>query len=183
MATVQLVVETKYSRRMIQLNNMLHDKVVHKQINQIIADKITPYVPKKSGKLQRSIYVGYDVISWGRGLPYANYQYEGIVWGPNLIGIEGNGVTGWRSRAPKHPTGRKLGQAGAGTFRPVWVIDSNGYRKANEQDPDVSWTFGYTTPGTMSQWTKVYEWKLKSDTNKEITRYLRQECKSRGLTI
>lgn len=162
MPTVQLKVQSKYSHKMDKLLQMLNDKEVRIQANQFIADAIEPYVPMDTGALRSSLYVGTNVISWGRGLPYAHYQFQGDVWGPNIPITSGGNIIGWYSRpgVPKHPTGRKLGVPGE------WR----------------GWIFGYTTPNTQSKWTDVYKYKLKSDTNRKITRYLKQECKRRGLS-
>ena len=182
MPTVQVKVGTKqFSRKIEKLRKMLNDKEVRTDINRFIADAIQPYVPKKSGKLRRSLYVGPNVISWGRGVPYAQYQFGGEVYGPNYPGIEEDGSGGWRSAVVKHPTGREIGSyKGIVYLRPKWQLkDGNCVRP--ESFTPIPYEFGYTTDGTRHHWTEVYQWKLKSDTNKVITRYLKQECKKRGL--
>lgn len=182
MPTVQLKVDTKqFSRKIAQLRKMLNDKEVRTDINRFIADAIQPYVPKKSGKLRDTLYVGPRVISWGRGLDYARYQFEGEVYGPNYPGIEEDGSSGWRSAIVKQPTGRELGAfKGILMLSPKWKVSAGGYVRPDSFKP-IPYEFGYTTDGTRHHWTEVYQWKLKSDTNKEITRYLKQECKKRGL--
>ncbi|MBR3644994.1 MAG: hypothetical protein IKN54_01115 [Lachnospiraceae bacterium] len=182
MPTVQLKAEIKYSRKMNKLVKMLNDKDVKINVNQFIADAIQPYVPKKSGKLRDTLYVGPRVISWGRGLDYAHYQFEGEVYGPNYPGIEKDGSPGWRSASIKHPTGRELGAfKGILMLSPKWQVTEEGdYIRPQSFEP-IPYEFGYTTDGTRHHWTEVYQWKLKSDTNKKITRYLKQECKKRGL--
>lgn len=182
MPTIQLKAEIKYSRKMDKLVKLLNDKEVKTNVNQFIADAIQPYVPKKSGKLRRSLYVGPNVISWGRGLAYAHYQFEGEVYGPNYPGIESKGKPGWRSAKIKHPMGRKLGEFnGILMLHPKWQVAENGEYIRPKSFELLPYKFGYTTEGTRHHWTEVYQWKLKSDTNKKITRYLKQECKKRGL--
>lgn len=182
MPTVQLKTDTKqFSRKMVKLRKMLEDKEVRTDINRFIADAIQPYVPKKSGKLRRSLYVGPKVISWGRGLEYAQYQFEGEVYGPNYPGIEEDGSGGWRSAKVKQPTGREIGEFNGIVFlRPGWQLKDGEYVTPESFEP-IPYKFGYTTDGTRHHWTEVYQWQLKSDTNKVITRYLKQECKKRGL--
>lgn len=161
MATIKVDVKYTYSKRMQELINLLDDRNVKIHVNQMIADAIEPYVPMDTGKLRRSLYVGPNVISWGRGLNYAHYQHEGEVYGVNVPITSGGTIVGWYSRpgVEKRPTGRELGVPGE------WH----------------GWRFGYTMPGTQHHWTEVYERQLKSDTNREITRYLKAECKRRGL--
>lgn len=180
-------VEAGYSRKTEQLLNMLSsDSIILTNINQIIGDALNQFVPMKTGALRRSMYADSTGIHWST--PYAHYQYEGIVYGPNLAGWI-NGVAGFRSPVVKSPTGRMLGTSGSAILRPTFVKTNKGTRRANSDDPDISWTFGYTTPGTSSKWSKFYvanQWNLgsgsiKAETNKKITAYLKAECKRRGL--
>lgn len=180
MPTVKIELERFRTKRQQQLLKMLNDPKVQKQVNRYIADAITPFVPKKGGKLRRSVIVGPKSISWGRGLKYAHYQYEGEVYGPNYPIVQGgtlagffraggrrypifNGgtITGWYSipGMTKHPTGRELGVPGE------WR----------------GWKFGYTTSGTRHHWDRAFTYQVKLKANQEITRYLKRECKSRGL--
>lgn len=150
MATVQLKAEIKYSKRINQLLKMLNDSTVRRNVNQKIADAITPYVPMQSGKLRRSVYVGPQIISWGRGLPYARYQFNGEKYEPSIPITRNGEVIGYFSRSdvPKRPTGEMM---------------------------------GVTTPGTMHHWTDAYQGQLKAEINRQITNYLKRECKARGL--
>lgn len=161
MATVKIEVDKFRTKRQQQLLKMLNDPKVQKQVNRYIADAITPFVPKKSGKLRRSVIVGPKSISWGRGLKYAHYQYEGEVYGPNHPIVKRGTIVGWYSTPgmQKHPTGRELGVPGE------WM----------------GWKFGYTTPGTQHHWDRAFTYQAKLKANQEITRYLKRECKSRGL--
>lgn len=161
MATIKVDAKYVYSRRAQELINLLDDRNVKIHVNQMIADAIEPYVPMDTGRLRRSLYVGPNVISWGRGLNYAYYQHEGEVYGVNVPITSRGTIVGWYSRpgVEKQPTGRELGVPGE------WH----------------GWHFGYTTPGTQHHWTEVYKQQLKSDVNREITRYLKAECKRRGL--
>jgi len=150
---------TKKQEKLLQ---MLNDKKVKIAVNTRIKDAINQFVPKKTGALRASAQAHADYISWGEGLKqYARYQYYGQVYGPNHPIIRGGRVVGWYSTPGrrKHPTGRELGVPG------YWM----------------GWRFGYTTPGTHHHWDKYFRYLPKMRTNLEITRYLKKECKARGL--
>ena len=150
---------TKKQEKLLQ---MLKDNQVKTNINLRIKNDINRFVPRKSGKLRKSAKVHPDYISWGEGLKqYARYQYYGQVYGTNYPIMRGGRITGWYSKkgVKKHPTGRELGVP--------------GYWKG--------WKFGYTTPGTHHHWDQYFQYYLKLRTNQKITRYLKSECKKRGL--
>lgn len=150
---------TKKQEKLLQ---MLNDNRIKIGINTRIKNDINRYVPRKSGKLRASAKVHPDYISWGEGLaPYARYQYYGEVYGPNHPITRGGNIVGWYSTPGqrKHPTGRELGVP--------------GYWKG--------WRFGYTTPGTHHHWDRYFTYYVKQRTNLKITRYLKKECKARGL--
>lgn len=177
MPTVKWSVQKKYSRKMRELLDMLNDNNVRKNVNTIIADEIQPYVPMKSGRLRRSRIVGAKTISWGRGLEYAHYQHEGVVYAPNYPIIKNGSVVGWyspRGKGTKHPTDRELGGRGLGGI---------GVKSSRDKAVWMNWNFGYTTPGTMHHWERMYEWELKRETNIKITRMLKMLCKQRGLSV
>lgn len=170
--TIKTYTKPLYSRGTIKyLNDLFWDKKVLKDVNWIIGSAINNYVPKKSGKLRRSMIVTHKSISWGRGLPYAHYQHEGIVYAPNYPIMQGGNIVGWFSPRgqKKHPTNRELGAHGIWGVNGVTdsVVDWKG------------WHFGYTTIGTMHHWENIYEWRLKEEVNREITKYLKTECKKR----
>ena len=148
------------TRKQEQLLELLNDDRVQQNINLRIKNDINRFVPKKSGKLRRSARVTPNAIIWST--PYAHYQYMGEVYGPNYP-IKRNGrIVGWYSKRgmTKHPTGRELGIPG------YWM----------------GWRFGYTTKGTHHHWDQYFTMYVKRITNLKITRYLKRECKQRGLT-
>lgn len=161
MPTVSINVIAYHTKTQEKLLAMLNDKAVHKHINTIIKDAINPFVPMKSGKLRRSAVVTDQSISWGRGLPYARYQYGGIVYAPNFPMTRGGEIVGWYTPKgmKKIPTDRELGTPGQ------WK----------------GWKFGYTTPNTRHHWDSAFDLSVKQAANLEITKYLKQECKNRGL--
>ena len=161
-ATVKVEVQKFRTRKQEELLKMLEDKQVRKHINTLVKDAINPFVPMKSGALRRSAIVTHLSITWGRGLKYAGYQYRGEVYGPNYPIVRSGTIIGWYSKpgVRKHPTGRELGLPGE------WK----------------GWKFGYTTPGTKHHWDSKFSHDVKLRTNQSITRYLKSECKRRGLT-
>ncbi len=105
----------------IQLNTDRIDrnlKEAQKLLNmQVVAD-CDPLIPFQQGALRNS--VNYPQGIYGGEIeyntPYAHYQYEGVVYGPNIPirDAEGN-ITGWYSPPKKNPTGRQLQYHTAGT--------------------------------------------------------------------
>lgn len=142
-----------------KLLQMLNDDRIKTNINLRIKNDINRFVPKKSGHLRRSARVTPDAIVWST--PYAHYQYMGEVYGPNHPIIRNRTIVGWYSTPgqKKEPTGRELGVPG------YWM----------------GWRFGYTTPGTHHHWDQYFTYYVKMKTNQKITRYLKAECKRRGL--
>lgn len=176
MPTVQVDIEQFSTKKQKKLLDMLNDKQVQKQSNEILKNYINYFVPKKSGALRRSAIATPNLIYWGRGLKYARYQYGGQVYGPNLPGAI-NGSPTWKSRAPKHPTGRELGKFyGELKLFPVW-------QEGKRVNGALSYLFGYSEPGTGHHWDRLFnkDRRFKAQANREITRYLKKECKDRGL--
>lgn len=68
-----------------------------------------PYVPMQQGILARSAVIASDGSSLVYQGPYAHYQYEGEIYGPNYT----NGEIFWSGKAPKKPTGRQIDYHGA----------------------------------------------------------------------
>lgn len=180
-ATVRFFVKRFRTKKQQQLLALLNDKDIKVQANTIIKDAINEFVPMKSGALRASADVTPESISWGKGLKYAGYQYRGVVYGPNLPGLE-DGSPAWRSRKgqTKHPTGRELGKAGSATLRVRWKKEGGQYLRPNPGET-ATYTFGYTTSGTHHHWDKYFRYLPKLKANIEITRMLKRECKSRGL--
>lgn len=161
-STINIQLDTYRTDKQRELLKMLNDKAVQKQVNTYIKDAINPFVPMKSGALRRSARVTHKSITWGQGLKYAHYQYMGEVYGPNFPIIKGGLIVGWYSKKgmKKYPTGRELGVSGE------WL----------------GWRFGYTTQGTQHHWDKAFTYQVKQKTNLDITRFLKRECKRRGLS-
>ncbi len=69
-----------------------------------------PYVPADSMALAQNVrvYVEGDTGIVHYQSPYAHYQYEGVVYGPNYPIFDGGEVVGFYSSPHKTPTGQKL---------------------------------------------------------------------------
>ena len=158
MSVVSLDPVNLYSQKTTELLRLLNDPTVYLEANKIIADAIKPYVPRKSGTLQESVVVTPTEITWNT--PYAHYQFEGIVYEKNYPITKDGAIVGWYSKGSKTPSSRTMGH---------FKGSLNG------------WFFGYTNGASTSQWTRIYEWQLKSQTNMEITKMLRAECRRRRL--
>lgn len=79
------------------------------EVNNAFAKFCDPYVPFKEGVLSQQVVVTPQYIEY-KG-PYAHYQYQGEVYGPNIPILDDDGdVEGWFSppSKKKKPTGRKL---------------------------------------------------------------------------
>lgn len=173
MAVFNITTENLYSARQIQLlRKLLEDPIVKLEMNTIIKDAMTPFVPMSpgGGTLRQSAEVTPEGISWGvnGAQGYAMYQHGGITYGPNYpIHAKGDPHTiiGWYSPKGKMPNGAVTG---------FGLLGSPGVKE--------NWEFGYSTEGTMSHWTDRYSWDLKRETNIEITKRLVQICRERGIT-
>lgn len=98
--------------KLIQDLGLDRDGDVQMQLTKIICDRMTRYMPASPGTQVLAMMLKYvksptEIEVKG---PYAHYQYEGEVWGPNIPIIENGIVVGWWSppNKPKHPTGRKI---------------------------------------------------------------------------
>ena len=161
---------TEFQRKYIRKVMRLKKPEVIEAATKIIAEEITPYVPKgETGNLRK-----YDIIAnskrsqiiWGRGLDYAHYQWAGVVYAPNYPVMRNGVVVGWHSPAgsKKYPTDRMLGGPGV-------MLDRKG---------NVIYEAHYTTANTTYQW----DLKVRNDHSKwrnirqKVSFYLRREVKN-----
>lgn len=113
---------------------VMSNKETMREVHEELKDFVEPYVPTSSGDLIQSADALPSGVVYRE--PYAHYQYEGEVYGPNIPiwryskSDKTSYITGWRSRKGKVPTGRELGRPGK------WK----------------GWKFGYSTPGTTHHW-------------------------------
>ena len=183
MSTVRISIDDSlFSRKTNSMLKVLNDPSLRYEINEIIGNRLNKYVPKSTGggALRESLEIDESSVSWNT--PYAHYQWEGEVYGPNLIGFNSDGAVSWISRKPKHPTGRRLGEsAGKAWLRPQFG------RKYNDGVEFIPWTFGYTTNGTQSHWDKLYTEStsdsraFRARTNAEISRFVKKALQRAGL--
>lgn len=89
---------------------------VQKYLASQVKNFCDPYVPMQTGTLKNSAVIAGDGSSITYQGPYAHYQYEGKVYGPNYT----NGERFWSGKAPKAPTGEKLTYHGAPMRGPQW---------------------------------------------------------------
>lgn len=99
--------EADAARIGVKLENLL-DPTVRLYMHHRLAAYCDPYVPKESGTLAQTTIATPEYLEYIQ--PYAHYQYEGIVYGPNFPIKEGDIVVGWYSipGKKKHPTDRFL---------------------------------------------------------------------------
>ena len=162
---IEVDISEFHTRKMDQLLDLLHDKSIRSEVNLMIGNAINDYVPMKTGALKRSLRAYPEYISWGTGLrkDRVEYQYTGIVYKKNYPIMKNKVIVGWYSKGDRYPSTEMLGEKQGQTYK--------------------GWTFGYSTPGTQSQWLEVYHGTLKSQTNLAITRFLKRKCKNRGLNV
>ena len=105
----------------IQLNTDRLDrnlKEAQKLLNEQVVADCDPLIPFQQGALRNS--VNYPQGIYGGEIeyntPYAHYQYQGEIYGPNypIRDSQGN-ITGFYSPPKKNPTGRPLQYHTAGT--------------------------------------------------------------------
>lgn len=104
-------------------------KEAQKLLNEQVVADCDPLIPFQQGALRNS--VNYPEGIYGGEIeyntPYAHYQYEGIVYGPNIPIRDAQGnITGWYSPPKKNPTGRPLQYHTEGT-------GDHFFEKAKEQ--------------------------------------------------
>lgn len=82
-----------------------NDKTFGIELHNILAKMCDPYVPMMDGDLSQTIEVTPEYVRYK--MPYAHYQYTGIVYGPNIPITEDGVIVGWFSPPgqPKFPTG------------------------------------------------------------------------------
>lgn len=78
------------------------------EIHNLYAKMMDPYVPMQEGVLSQSTEITSQSVKYTQ--PYAHYQYEGAVYGPNIPITEGGEIVGFFSPPgqKKYPTGASL---------------------------------------------------------------------------
>ena len=142
-----------------KLFDLIGNKEVMRETHRILGEMCNDYVPMKSGELRKSMHPYPQSVVWTA--PYARYQYEGEVWGPNKPVIKDGVIVDWEKGEPRYPTGRELG------VQHEWL----------------GWKFGYTTPGTGHHWfDKAMENGGRRTYSLRVTNMLKAEAKKRNKT-
>lgn len=93
----------------LNIVNIPDDDATMIECHNTMAIYMEPYIPMKEGILVGSAQVTADYVRYGgASAPYAHYQFEGIVYGPNIPIIEDGVIVGWFSPPNKQPTGEQL---------------------------------------------------------------------------
>jgi len=90
------------------VSRLLRDDTTMLEIHNLFAKMCEPYVPMEEGTLSQQIEVLPEGVHYT--VPYAHYQYIGLIYGPNIPIVEDGVVVGWFSPPgqKKHPTGRRI---------------------------------------------------------------------------
>lgn len=89
-----------------KITNVPNDKDMLTEIHNVYATYMNPYVPMDEGVLSININVLSDGVYYNS--LYARYQFEGVVYGPNIPIFENGVIVGWWSRPNKQPTGASI---------------------------------------------------------------------------
>lgn len=92
---------------------------VQKKLASEVKRQSDPYTPLQQGILKNTATIAPDGSQIVYPGPYARYQWEGLVYGPNIETKDG-----WRSMAPKggkKPTGKAIAYSGAPTRGKRWT--------------------------------------------------------------
>ena len=136
---------------------VMSDKETMREVHKKLKEFVEPFVPMDTGNLRdhaRALPSGVVYET-----PYANYQYQGDVWGPNIPIIKGGTIIGWKDTpmSAKHPMGWK--------FRKTPVV----WR---------GWRFGYKTSGTTYQWMEeAFKGGGKARFSKQATRVMKARAR------
>lgn len=130
MSDVTITVSSPYTALQTKLMRIVGNEETHQIAHELLGEMCNDYVPQDTGALRLSMEATPYYVRWDT--PYARYQYEGEVYGPNKPITVAGTIVGWYTPAGagRHPLGRELGVPG--TWR--------------------GWTFGYTEPGTGHHW-------------------------------
>lgn len=99
------------AKKIAQRHGITKGGAVQKYVDNACIRAMKPYTPARNMILTKSARTG-TVIGSGeivQNTPYAHYQYEGVVYGPNFPQYDENGeIIGWKSPRKKYRTSREL---------------------------------------------------------------------------
>lgn len=136
---------------------VMSDKETMREVHQKLKKFVERFVPMDTGNLRdhaRALPSGVVYET-----PYANYQYQGEVWGPNTPIIKDGKIIGWEDTpmSAKHPMNRK--------FRKTPVVWKG-------------WRFGYKTPDTTHHWMEeAFKGGGKARFSKQATRVMKARAR------
>lgn len=90
----------------LDIANIPEDEKTMTECHNTMAIYMDPYVPMKEGDLSKNVEINGQRVRYLS--PYAHYQFEGVVYGPNIPIIEDGVIVGWWSPPNKYPTGESL---------------------------------------------------------------------------
>lgn len=157
-----------------KLFDLIGNKEVMRKTHEILGEMCNDYVPLKSGGLRESMQAYPKSVKWKA--PYAKYQYEGEVYGPNWVGYTSPSTWEWRTSKSKHKMGRKLGE------NPGERLLKPRFGKRYNTEP-ILVKFGYTKEGTTHHW---FDEAMKNGGRRtfslRVTNMLKAEAKKRNKT-
>ena len=90
----------------LSISNIPTDEPTMTECHNVMATYMDPYVPMREGILAGSPLITSDYVRYNT--PYAHYQFEGMVYGPNIPIMENGVIVGWWSPPNKQPTGQPI---------------------------------------------------------------------------
>lgn len=91
-----------------KLEQVVNDAATRLAVHNTLAKMCDPYVPMQTGTLAQTTRITPEGVTYTQ--PYAHYQYEGQVYGPNIPIVQDGVIVGWFSRPgqKKEPTGAQI---------------------------------------------------------------------------
>lgn len=106
------------AKKILQDKGLGSSNKVQKYLASEVVRLSEPYTPRQQGVLANSATIAADGSEIVYPGPYAHYQWEGEILGPNYT----NGERFWSGNAPKKPTGRPLTYNGAPMRGKKWTL-------------------------------------------------------------
>lgn len=98
--------DTILTKLILKVSEIPETAKVMTECHNIFAEYMEPYVPMDTGILSTNVEVTSDYVHYLSR--YAHYQYEGLVYRPNIPIFENGVIIGWFSRPNKQPTGKSI---------------------------------------------------------------------------
>lgn len=115
---MKVTVSVNFNKKQaLEVRGLGSSKKAQKQLASDVKSLAAPYVPMQQGILANTAVIANDGSQLVYPGPYAHYQWEGIVRGPNYT----DGEKFWSGKAPKAPTGKELTYSGAPMRGKKWI--------------------------------------------------------------